>query len=186
MSDELRPPEEVDSPEAAFEFLEEIRERAKTLPRSCIEVHHPHVAAKALWMLAQGARIKDIHAVTGVGHAAIRALEWRHNDSLESKRKEFSQKYAIAAQEYTDLLFQKAEQLASDPDQLKFVSPEKLAMTIGIMTDKSAQLSGMPTTRIEHVKGVTIDDAAQMIEAARSRLAQKAKQEAIEAEVLDE
>jgi hypothetical protein len=153
MNETIRPIDEVDSDEAAVEFMEQIRERAKHLSRSCVEVHHPHVAAKALWMLAQGAKIRDIAAITSLGHASIRALEWRHNDTLETKRKEFSQKYAIAAQTFTDLLFDKAEQLADNPEQLVSISPDKLALTVGIMTDKAAQLSGMAGVVIEHRKG---------------------------------
>lgn len=186
MSDKpLRPPDEVDSNEAAFEFLEEIRERAKTLPRNCVESHHPHIAAQALWMLAQGASIKKIADITGLGHYTIRSLEWRHNDTLETKRKEFSQKYAIAAAEYTDLLFSRAEQLHQNPDQLAEISPDRLAMTVGIMTDKAQQLAGMATAVVEHRKGATIDEAAKMIAEARSRIANKVKSEAIEAEVIN-
>lgn len=185
MSELTSPIDEVDSDEAAFEFMEQIRERAKHLSRSCVEVHHPHVAAKALWMLAQGARIRDIAAITSLGHAAIRALEWRHNDTLETKRKEFSQKYAIAAAEYTDLLFERAEQLSNNPDQLAQISPDRLAMTIGIMNDKAQQLAGMATSVVEHRKGATIDDAAKMIAEARSRMAMKIKSIAVDAEVVD-
>jgi len=185
MTEPTRAIEDVDSDEAAFEFMEQIRERAKHLARSCVEVHHPHVAAKALWMLAQGAKIKDISAVTSLGHATIRSLEWRHNDTLETKRKEFSQRYAIAAAEYTDLLFERAEQLSNNPDQLAQISPDRIAMTIGIMNDKAQQLAGMATSVVEHRKGATIDDAAKMIAEARSRMAIKAKTTAIEAEVLD-
>lgn len=185
MTELPRPVEEVDSDDAAFEFMEQIRERAKHLSRSCVEVHHPHVAAKALWMLAQGAKIKDISALTKLGHAAIRALEWRHNDTLESKRKEFSQRYAIAAAEYTDLLFERAEQLSNNPDQLAQISPDRLAMTIGIMNDKAQQLAGMATSVVEHRKGATIDDAAKMIAEARSRMALNTKNTAVDAEVID-
>jgi hypothetical protein len=176
---------EVDSPQAMREFMEEIRERAKHLPRGCVENCKPHVAAKALWMLAQGARIAEISRITGLGHETIRRLEWEHTDTLETRRKQFSIRYAMAAAEYTDLLFQKSEQLANDPDQLKMISPDRLALTVGIMTDKASQLSGMATTVIEHRRGASIDDAAKMIEEARMRVANKAKEVTVEAEVIE-
>lgn len=173
----------IDSPSAMKEFMEQIRERAKHLPRGCVENYQPDIAAKALWMLSQGARIRDVSRITGLGHETVRRLEWDHNDTLETKRKQFSMRYAMAAADYTDLLFQKSEQLANDPEQLKMVSPDRLALTIGIMTDKASQLSGMATTVIEHRKGASIEDAAKMIAEAKMRVASKAK--VVEAEIVE-
>jgi len=93
-------------------------------------------------------------------------------------------RYAMVASEYTDLLFQKAEMLANDPEQLKYVPPDKLALTIGIMTDKASQLMGMATTVVEHRKGTSIEDAAKLIEEAKARVANKMREVAIEAEVV--
>jgi len=90
-------------------------------------------------------------------------------------------RYAIAAQEYTDLLFERATQLFDDPDSLAKISPEKLAITVGILTDKAAQLTGMATTVVEHRKGASLDDAANLINEARSRIA---KGKVVEAEIV--
>jgi len=174
----------VDGPEAMREFMGEIRERAKHLSSLCIENRKPHVAAKALWLLAQGAPVAEASRITGLSHESVRKLQWRHNDTLETKRKEFSVRYAMVASEYTDLLFQKAEMLANDPEQLKYVPPDKLALTIGIMTDKASQLMGMATTVVEHRKGTSIEDAAKLIEEAKARVANKMREVAIEAEVV--
>jgi hypothetical protein len=65
------------------------------------------------------------------------------------------------------------------------ISPDRLALTVGIMTDKASQLSGMATTVIEHRRGASIDDAAKMIEEARMRVANKAKEVTVEAEVIE-
>lgn len=142
--------------------------------RNRVEFHNPNGAAIALWGLAQGKTYAQISKESGIDRRTIRDLEWRHEDTLESKRKEFSRKYAIAAEEYTDLLFMKAEQLAEDPDQLKSISPDRLALTVGIMTDKATQLAGMAGVVIEHRNGHTIEDAAIMIAKAKSKVAQKA------------
>jgi hypothetical protein len=182
---ELRESSDVDSPEALREFFHQVKDRAKDMSPVCFENRYPHVAAKVLWMLAQGAPVSVIAKATNVGRYSIRNMEWRHNDTLETKRKEFSKKYAIAAAEYTDLLFEKAEQLANDPEQLSKISPDKLALTVGIMTDKSSQLSGMATSVVEHRKGASIDDAAKMIADAKARIANKVREEAIEAEVVE-
>lgn len=95
-------------------------------------------------------------------------------------------RYAIAAQEYTDLLFERATQLYDDPDSLAKISPEKLAITVGILTDKAAQLTGMATTVVEHRKGASLDDAAKMISEVRTRIANKIREGAIDAEIIDE
>jgi len=163
------------------EWFLEVKERAKSLPRNSIEHYAPNKAALALYLLAQGAKITEISKKTGVSRDIIRSLEWRHNDTLETKRKEFSMRYAIAAQEYTDLLFERANQLFEDPDSLSKISPEKLAITVGILTDKAAQLTGMATTVVEHRKGASLDDAAKLISEARSRIA---KGKVVEAEVV--
>jgi hypothetical protein len=176
---------EIDSKQAIKEFFLEVKERAKLFPRNSIEHYNPNVAAQILWMLAQGGRISVIAKKCKVSHELVRSLEWRHNDTLESKRKEFSKRYAIAAAEYTDLLFEKAEQLSNDPEQLKMISPDRLALTIGIMTDKAGQLSGMASTIVEHRKGASIDDAAKMIAEAKSRIANKIKEQAIDVEVVE-
>jgi hypothetical protein len=161
---------EVQSPE----WFAEVLERAKAHgDRKRVEYWNPEGAAKALWLLAQGRSYCAIAKETGIDRKTIRSLEWRHEDTLETKRKDFSRKYAIAAEEYTDLLFQKAEQLADDPDQLKNISPDRLALTVGIMTDKATQLAGMAGVVIEHRKGASIEDAAIMIAQAKAKIASR-------------
>lgn len=93
-------------------------------------------------------------------------------------------RYAIAAQEYTDLLFERSQQLFDTPEELAKISPDKLALTVGILTDKAAQLTGMASTIVEHRKGPSLDDAAKMIADAKNRIANKVKSEAIDAEVV--
>lgn len=170
MSDKKNQSSELQSPE----WFAEVLERAKAHgDRKRVEYWNPEGAAKALWLLAQGRSYCAIAKETGIDRKTIRSLEWRHEDTLETKRKDFSRKYAIAAEEYTDLLFQKAEQLADDPDQLKNISPDRLALTVGIMTDKATQLAGMAGVVIEHRKGASIEDAAIMIAQAKAKIASR-------------
>lgn len=177
--------EYVDEREAKAAWFLEVKERAKLNPGTCVEHYAPNKAAMALWLAAQGARISDIQKATGLGRETIRGLQWRHNDTLETKRKEFSMRYAIAAQDYTDLLFERSQQLFDNPDELAKISPDKLAVTVGILTDKAAQLTGMATTVVEHRKGASLDDAAKMILDAKARIASKIKESAIEAEIIE-
>jgi len=175
----------MDIPE---EWFNEVRIRAQEFTgvnmNLCVELKKPLEAARALWMLAQGITRAVIQEATGLSWSAIRDLGFRHSDTLESKRKEFSREYAKVAMDYKNLLFMKAEQLERDPEQLKQVSPDKLAVTMAIATDKAMALSGMAGVVIEHRKGVSIEDAATAIAAARARIADKIKAKAIEAEVI--
>jgi phenylpyruvate tautomerase PptA (4-oxalocrotonate tautomerase family) len=177
--------EKIDSEAAMREFGLAVRERAKHLSKSSLENKYPHVAIKALWLLSQGAKRNEIKRITGVTSETLRRLEWDHNDTIESKRKEFSMRYAMAAAEFTDLIFIKAQQLMDDPDQLAQVQPDRLAATISILTDQSAKLMGMPTAKIEHVKGSSIEEAVRVIAEAKARVADKIRGEAIDAEIVE-
>jgi hypothetical protein len=172
----------LDCPENQEWFAEVMRRAEEHGNRQRVEFWNPQAAAKCLWLLAQGKSIKSTSEITGLARDTVRSLMWRHSDTLETKRKEFSQKYAMAAETY--LLFAKADQLSDDPDQLKNISPDRLAITVGVLTDKSMQLSGMATAVVEHRQGASIDDAAKMIAEARSRLASKVKAQAVEAEIV--
>lgn len=165
------------------EWFQEVMRRAEEHgDRKRIEFWNPSAAANVLWMLAQGNSVSAVSKATGVARETIRSLSWRHSDTLETKRKEFSQRYAIAAEEYTDLLFTKADQLSQNPEELAKISPDRLALTVGILTDKASQLSGMAGVVIEHRKGASIDDAARLIAEARAKIAKKAV--TIDAEVV--
>lgn len=172
--------------ETPEDWMNEVRLRAAESPKSCIEKTDPQGAARALWMLAQGCPSKDIVAATGFDRATVRDLGWRHNDTLETKRKKFSRRYAQVAEEFTNILFTKADRLADNPELLDAISPDKLAVTVGIMTDKAAMLSGMAGVVIEHRKGASIDDAAMAIAAAKARVAEKIKAQAIEAVIVED
>ena len=87
----------------------------------------------------------------------------------------------MAAMEYTDLLFMKAERIHDNPDLLDDISPEKLATTVGIMQDKSSSLAGITDAGVGQKAGLSIEDALVLIEASKQKRAQKV----IDAEVID-
>ena len=130
--------------EVPEDWMNEVRIRAAECgSKNWVERIKPQIAARALWMLAQGCHYLEIREATGLDRATVKNLEWRHTDTLESKRKQFSRRYAQVAEEFTSILFTKAERLADNPALLDAISPDKLALTVGIMTDKAAMLSGM-------------------------------------------
>ena len=166
------------------EFAAEIMKRADESGLPLIERRNPQAAASALWMLAQGISRTRIRDETKLSIACINRLGFRHSDTLESRRKDFAMAYAQAAQTYTDLAMDKAERLMDNPELLDQISPDKLALTVGIFTDKAAQLSGMASAIVEYRKGASVEDAAKVLEEARARIAEKIKSQAIEAEVV--
>ena len=171
----------IDNKAAMIKFMDAIKDRAKDLPSNSIENTKPDVAVKALWLLSQGAPYTEIRRITRLSHETIRRLEWDHNTTLEKKRKEFSTRYAMAAMEYTDLLFMKAERIHDNPDLLDDISPEKLATTVGIMQDKSSSLAGITDAGVGQKAGLSIEDALVLIEASKQKRAQKV----IDAEVVE-
>ena len=171
----------IDSKEEMIKFMDAVKERAKDLPTNSVENTKPDVAVKALWLLSQGAPYTEIRRITRLSHETIRRLEWDHNTTLEKKRKEFSTRYAMAAMEYTDLLFMKAERIHDNPDLLDDISPEKLATTVGIMQDKSSSLAGISDSAMNQKAGLSIEDALVLIEASKQRRAQKV----IDAEIVE-
>ena len=171
----------IDNKAAMIKFMDAIKDRAKDLPSNSIENTKPDVAVKALWLLSQGAPYTEIRRITRLSHETVRRLEWDHNTTLEKKRKEFSTRYAMAAMEYTDLLFMKAERIHDNPDLLDDISPEKLATTVGIMQDKSSSLAGITDAGVGQKAGLSIEDALVLIEASKQKRAQKV----IDAEVID-
>ena len=179
MSEDTDLTTDLESPETLKRFFGQVKERAATLPKNCIENTHPDVAAKGLWMLAQGKSYTEIRKVTQMGHEAIRRLDWDHKATLDDYRPLFAKRYAMAAAEMTDLIFKKAEQLHNDDDALKATPIDRLAVAAGIVQDHSNKLAGMATTVVEHRKGVSMEDAMEEIKRAR-------KASSIDVEVIEE
>lgn len=168
------------------EWFDEVRRRAEENNSPfCIERAQPQKAAMILWRVAQGISAKKISEELNVQRDVIRRLCWRHSDTLEVKKKEFSREFAIAAESYKDLLLEKANRLFDDPEKLDDISPDKLALAMAIATDKSMALAGMASTVVEFRKGASLDDAARMIAEARSRIAERTRESAVEAEIID-
>ncbi len=158
------------------EWMNEVRLRAEHLRNqrgaaSYYELAHPEKAAEILWKLAQGLSLKKISEDTGVNRTVIRRISWRHDETLETKKKEFSREFALAAEAYKDLLLEKSERLMENPQLLDDISPEKLALCMAISTDKSMALAGMAGVIIETRKGASIEDAQKELTAARERIA---------------
>lgn len=151
--------------------------------RVLCELTRPKEATMALEMLAHGDSKVKISKATGLDRNTIRSLAWRHSETLEAKRAVMAKRFAQAAEEYTDLLLDKVDYYHDNPEALAAVSPEKLAITAGIMTDKAMKLSGMADTFIEVGQKVSIQDAIEAIAIAKAKF--RTASPVIEAEVME-
>jgi len=166
------------------EFIRRIQAMAENGAATNIENQDPFRASVAMWRLAQGVSMNRVSEETGFKRRTLRDLAIRHQSTLSDQKARFAAMYAQAASEYTELLFEKVDRMHENPEQLDQLSPDRLALTVGIMTDQAAKLSGMASSIIEHRKGASIEDASEMIAAAKARIAEKLRSQAIEAEVL--
>ena len=167
------------------EFVRRIQAMAENGNPCNIENQDPFRASVAMWRLAQGVSMNRVSQETGFKRTTLRDLAIRHQSTLSDQKARFAAMYAQAASEYTELLFEKVDRMHENPEQLDQLSPDRLALTVGIMTDQAAKLSGMASSIIEHRKGASIEDATEMIAAARARIAEKLRTQAIEAEVIN-
>jgi hypothetical protein len=144
-------------------------------PKS-VECLRPEQAVMALEMMARGARYVDVEEATGISVYTLMRMRQDHAGTLAERRKVAAEKAELVAEQYGELLLRKAEQLHCDRGALEKVNPKDLALTYGIVQDHRAKLSGEATAVFEHRKGISLEDAKAMIEAARRH---------IDAEVID-
>ena len=72
-------------------WFTEIRERAwKTMQPHCLEISNPVLAARVIWMLAQGSSRLRVSKGTGVRRETVARLALTHRESIERKRMEFA------------------------------------------------------------------------------------------------
>lgn len=159
-----------------------VQERAKESerPGMTVEFKKPKECAMALKMLAANHSVIKISRETGLSTHTVQNLKWRHKETLESRRKELARTYGIAAEATVALAFKKVEMLEDDDALLAQTSLKDIALSGAILTDKAVLLSGMATTVIEHRSGPSIEDAQAAIMAARQKIADRAKAEAID------
>ena len=168
----------MDQPGYWMEVVAE--EAARKHDGHCVESTKPKQAALALQMLAQSESIRKISKATGLSTSTIQQMKWRHNETLETRKKKLARVYGIGAETAMNLTFQKLEMLEDDEDALSQTSLKDIALTTAILTDKAMALAGMATVTIEHRKGPSIEDAQAAIMAARQKIADKSREVAID------
>lgn len=152
--------------------------------KQALELRNPKLAAEALYMLACTELSKHkISAELSIDRRELWRLE-RHHGTLEMRRENLAKQMAGLSKGIARLMEQKIDQLEDNPEALAETSLKDLMLSAGIAIDKAAMLSGMATSRVEHVVGVTLDDAMSAIAEAKKKAAEKIAGQAIEAEII--
>ena len=139
-----------------------------------LEVRKPRESALALEMLANGERYADVVAATGLSYANVAALRTRHGEAIAIRREKAADDAEHMADLYREALERRAEQVLGSEEALARVNPKDLALAYGIMRDKASGLRGDATAVVEHRREISLEQAKEMIEAARKRVREEA------------
>lgn len=146
-----------------------------------LELRKPEQCAHALCLLDdQAVTQREIAKATGLNDWELGQLIFRNPELWETRKKRLAAKAAQTAEDLVDLARKKAAMLAEDEDELAKTPIKDIALAYGIINDKAASLNGEAATVIEHRTGPTIDAAMAFREEVRKRIADKAKEEAID------
>jgi len=143
----------------------------------CVEVKRPEAAILAIERVAQGVSGREVERVTGLSHGVLARLRYDHREAIDARRARAADDAEEAAERFRLLIIEKANQLERDPEALAKINPKDLALGYGILRDKASNLRGDAVAVVEHRKGFSIEDAAEMIAAARKKV--------VNAEVID-
>lgn len=149
-----------------------------------LEIRDPEKAAQALYMIAEGASSYKINKALGIHKIQVDRLRFNNIGELAKRRADLAERFTGLAEELARVTAQKIDMLRDDEEQLKNTSLRDLVIAMGISSDHSSRMAGIPTTVVEHRSGPSVEDFEAIKEAARKRLQKSAT--AIEAEVIDE
>jgi hypothetical protein len=107
--------------------------------------------------IAEGQSLRRIQKVWKVGYYTIKALERRSRVEIAARKERLSNKAELVAELCIDRLIE-------DVDKLP---PQTLAITTGIMIDKSLLLRGEASTIVEHQNKTTAQDFRAKLQEAR-------------------
>ena len=139
-------------------------------PGCKLEVRKPRECMEAIEMMAGGASRAEIVARTGISYQMLSVLAERHDGAIANRRERAAAEAGQLADTYREVLRQKAEMLLGDAEAMKKLNPKDAALTLGILTDKEMMLRGDAVAVVEHRRGVSLEDAAAMIEKARKKV----------------
>lgn len=150
-----------------------------------MEARFPEASARALYLLSETDLSKNaIAKQCGFMKIQLDRLAMANAPTLEHRRPELAKKFTEIAGKAANAMERKLERILEDDELLDATPINHLAIAMGISIDKAGGLSSISTSATELKIGLSLDDAAKMIEEAKAKVAAKLKGEAVEAEVI--
>jgi hypothetical protein len=165
---------------AQTEIGQSVGEYAKGAKPTALEVREPENVCLALEMLSFGAPYSEIAQKTGLRPSSISKLKMRHQGAVDERRMRAADEGEHVADTYLEALKMRGDDLIRNADERKKVNPKDLAFTYGILTDKAAQNRGEGVGPKDQNRGVSLEDAAELIAAAAERIRVKRIEEAVD------
>jgi hypothetical protein len=177
-------------PEVMAQYRSEVNERASSWlsvypnAKRRVELHSPEKAAHAVYLLTEtDTKESEIAEITGLAEIQVRNLCIYRPELWDKRKPKLADKLATASEMAADAAIKKLNRILRDDEKLDATSLKDIALTSAIFGDKAAAFNGQAGTIIEYRSGPSLDDAMKAISDARAKLAGKAKEIAVEAEV---
>lgn len=149
------------------------------------EAKFPEASAKALYLLSETDLSKsEIARQSGLHRIQLDRLAMANAPTLEHRRPELAKKFTELAAKTLEVAGKRLERILENDELLDTTPLNHLAILAGVSIDKAGGLSNIPTSTIEMKIGLSLDDAAKMIEQAKAKAAAKLKGDALEAEIV--
>jgi len=164
-------------------YAAQVAERARELGHAgmALEVRDPARAAIVLEMRSRNVPFMHIRKATGIDPKTVLRLEQDHKETLEGWRKRAARQLAETADLARNALNEKLVSILEDPELMAATKVSEIAVAMGVSTDKSMALAGVPGVVIEHKKGASVDDAMKAIAEAKARVAGRIKDASVDA-----
>lgn len=131
-----------------------------------LEVRDPARVEKVLALSAAGATLARIKEETGCAVETIQRIRQEHPQELAQWRKVSAAKTQAALDSLMDkILLRMVDDEAMDKERLK-----DLALSYGILTDKTLTLHGEASSIVEHKSGLDVNEARKALEMAQKRI----------------
>ncbi|MEM6911082.1 MAG: hypothetical protein AAF555_05810 [Verrucomicrobiota bacterium] len=115
----------------------------------------PEVYKQCVACLAAGVPVKVAAKALNVSTRTLAGVREREAGDIATLK-------SLIAKDMASVVHRGVELLAQN---LEALSPDKLAVTIGILTDKLQALTGAPTSIVQHLQAETVDDLNNMLQA---------------------
>jgi hypothetical protein len=164
-------------------YAAQVKERARELGHAgmALEQRDPARCAIILEMRSRNVSFRRIKERTGVDAKTVLRLEQDHKETLDGWRKRAARQLAETADLARNALNEKLISILENDELMASTKVSEIAVAMGVSTDKSMALAGVPGVVIEHKKGASVDDAMKAIAEAKARVANRLKDSSVDA-----